>query len=522
MNEAVTELSGDGFHIAIKPADDMAFAGSSDTTAADVAPQSEGEHLDTIRENFDRRVDDIYLKQAKGLAMEDAEPPKFPATTAEKVHRMMQSGDYGKGRPFSGPSAPNPPVRKGDVSEMPEEETHTPGAGHAKSVEIVQCFRGNQQESCARAAGGIEETACPSVKEAEPNVDVHKESTEGLAALVPAEGIMSKQEDGSELENPETRANGDNEDSDAEVAEENESNSEEESSDAEVAAAVVMDAVSVSSSRRVSFDDVPECITFVVPHVQRSSIAERPVPVCPPPVETEAEDDEPPPLEKCPEGEDVKRKKIGVSVKLQRKDPKPEPERRFPKCEDPECEDCGAPKRLKSVGKPKAGMLRTTVQNPSALERERRDVPPCDPAYAEQYMVYAQQYAAYAQHFAMYAQFCAQGGRPAIAPSPQPQAQACSGSCCPPSASGSQGGAPCAPSASSGSAPASQQVEKAKSQPQPKNAPKPIMVTPYRHNWLISGAQSDKQDSGSWAEQFRKITGFDFGRIMTQSRTCGF
>lgn len=99
------------------------------------------------------------------------------------------------------------------------------------------------------------------------------------------------------------------------------------------------------------------------------------------------------------------------------------------------------------------GHLKTTVNTPEALILEAEEDEVLDP---EQYMMFAQQYAALAQQYAAYAQYCAQYA---------PQAGA--------SSSGSGSG---------------QQGQQQPQQQQQRNAP--IMVTPYRHNWLISGSHN--------------------------------
>lgn len=123
----------------------------------------------------------------------------------------------------------------------------------------------------------------------------------------------------------------------------------------------------------------------------------------------------------------------------------------------------------------KQGGLRTTVNTPECLVTEADAEAPLDP---QDYMFYAQQYAALAQQYAAYAQYCAQ-----FAPQP--------------GEAGGAGGA--ALSSSGGGAPAP--VATAASSSQSAEAPKntPIMITPYRHNWLISGAHR-VGGSGSWME----------------------
>jgi len=124
----------------------------------------------------------------------------------------------------------------------------------------------------------------------------------------------------------------------------------------------------------------------------------------------------------------------------------------------------------------KQGGLRTTVNTPECLVSEADAEAPLEP---EQYMYYAQQYAALAQQYAAYAQYCAQFA---------PQAGAAPGGDAPGSAVAAAPGASGDPSASSSG---SQQ------QQAPKNTP--IMVTPYRHNWLISGAHRTGE-KGAWLQ----------------------
>merc|ERR1719215_810560 len=141
----------------------------------------------------------------------------------------------------------------------------------------------------------------------------------------------------------------------------------------------------------------------------------------------------------------------------------------------------------------KGGGLRTTVNTPKALVEEADVEGPVEP---EQYMYYAQQYAALAQQYAAYAQYCAQFA---------PQAAA--------AANGGGGGAavPAAGSAAIANQPQQNQQNASSSSgsssqqgQQPKqNAPVPIMVTPYRHNWLISGAHRNGSGESTWLEGFK-------------------
>mmetsp|Transcript_58959 Transcript_58959/g.140762 ORF Transcript_58959/g.140762 Transcript_58959/m.140762 type:complete len:432 (+) Transcript_58959:58-1353(+) len=150
-----------------------------------------------------------------------------------------------------------------------------------------------------------------------------------------------------------------------------------------------------------------------------------------------------------------------------------------------------------AVHKYKEGRLRTTVNTPETLVTEADPEPPLEP---EQYMFYAQQYAALAQQYAAYAQYCAQyapqaataaaiagGGMPpgqlppAMVPPGASQAAPSSAVATAPSGNGNGGDAAAAPQSGQG---------------QPKNMP--IMVTPYRHNWLISGSHRNSDKDGTW------------------------
>jgi len=137
----------------------------------------------------------------------------------------------------------------------------------------------------------------------------------------------------------------------------------------------------------------------------------------------------------------------------------------------------------------KSGGLRTTVNTPKALVEEA-DVE--EEMQAEQYMYHAQQYAALAQQYAAYAQYCAQFA-PQVA-----AAQAAAAGSSPGASSSSSGGPPpqamVASSQSSGAASSSSQ-EKAPAQPKSQ----PIMITPYRHNWLIAGGKDGK----SWVSNIK-------------------
>jgi len=280
-----------------------------------------------------------------------------------------------------------------------------------------------------------------------------------------------------------------------------------------------------------------------------------------------------PTLRACVENDKKKeavKAKSRMGVRVRPRSPLPErpvapPPPPKPTCGDAECTECQFDPKIQK--KPNGGGLKTTISHPSSLERERRDVPPCDPAYAEQYMMYAQQYAAYAQHFAMYAQYCAQLGQlteeqqklaaPMLsiaeepsAPSTVAPAGCASSSCadsscgvpCPPTAQAPASGTPAQPQPQTQGQIQSQPnaVTKAKAKAQPKNAPKPIMITPYRHNWLISGDHVEEnkvdgdskndgddedknkgeEDEKSWNDAIRRYTGFDLEKIQEQCRRC--
>jgi len=126
----------------------------------------------------------------------------------------------------------------------------------------------------------------------------------------------------------------------------------------------------------------------------------------------------------------------------------------------------------------KEGGLRTTVNSPETLVTEADVEGPVEP---EQYMYYAQQYAALAQQYAAYAQYCAQFA-------PQAAESSSSSGASPPQAIAGQGTKGQAPVATK-SGGAGEQKEAQKNTP--------ILVTPYRHNWLISGNhRGDKE--GAW------------------------
>ena len=146
----------------------------------------------------------------------------------------------------------------------------------------------------------------------------------------------------------------------------------------------------------------------------------------------------------------------------------------------------------------KQGGLRTTVNTPETLVTEADAEEVAEP---EQYMYYAQQYAALAQQYAAYAQYCAQYA---------PQAAAAA------EAAGGQK----AVAAPNPAAVAQQQQQQQAAQGQQKNTP--IMVTPYRHNWLISGNHRGNQD-GAWYDAIKGDLVKTFGtlsRYMGGCRAC--
>lgn len=118
----------------------------------------------------------------------------------------------------------------------------------------------------------------------------------------------------------------------------------------------------------------------------------------------------------------------------------------------------------------KEGRLRTTVNTPECLVSEADVEAPLEP---EQYMYYAQQYAALAQQYAAYAQYCAQFA---------PQAAV--------AAATSTAGAGGTVAKTGDGASSAQQA--------PRSTP--IMVTPYRHNWLISGAHRAGGGDSAWLD----------------------
>jgi hypothetical protein len=220
----------------------------------------------------------------------------------------------------------------------------------------------------------------------------------------------------------------------------------------------------------------------------------------------------------------------------------------------------------------KTGGLRTTVNTPQSLvdeyEPEEQDLD------AEQYMYYAQQYAALAQQYAAYAQFCAQFAPQAAAMQQQQHPETISG--CPANITAEQQTAlvqyhqqqhqqmvammqeeqstaqgsmqqPCkahnaassasssqrrtdqvvaaSPSTQEAAAPGVQNKKANTEQGQPPGQQKnvPIMVTPYRHNWVISGSHRDGKGESAWLDSLKSdITKacVDLCRYVGDCRTC--
>lgn len=159
------------------------------------------------------------------------------------------------------------------------------------------------------------------------------------------------------------------------------------------------------------------------------------------------------------------------------------------------------------------GRLRTTVNTPECLVSEADVEAPLEP---EQYMYYAQQYAALAQQYAAYAQYCAQFAPQAAAEQAARNGGASSGAGTPNVAASSG-----APSPSSVQATSGQQSGGASGQQaQQKNTP--IMITPYRHNWLISGSHRNGQE-GAWLDGMKndiKKSIATLGRHVGGCRSC--
>lgn len=154
------------------------------------------------------------------------------------------------------------------------------------------------------------------------------------------------------------------------------------------------------------------------------------------------------------------------------------------------------------------GGLRTTVNTPEALVTEAEPEAAFEP---EHYMYYAQQYAALAQQYAAYAQYCAQlAPQQQQQPPPQPQARP---------VGVRVAGAPNSSQPASSPAGAASSPDPAANQAQ---KPTPIMVTPYRHNWLISGAHRNGED-GAWLDSFKgdvKQSLIQLGTYIGGCRSC--
>ncbi|CAK0870248.1 unnamed protein product, partial [Prorocentrum cordatum] len=186
----------------------------------------------------------------------------------------------------------------------------------------------------------------------------------------------------------------------------------------------------------------------------------------------------------------------------------------------PQCEEAGAG-ALESLppakSKFRSGGLRTTVNTPTTLVTEA-DVED-GPLEPEHYMYYAQQYAALAQQYAAYAQYCAQFAPPEGSPGVPPAAI--------PSPAALEGGAR--------EAPKNVPIRRSFSEVRAdvfrydrnwyRNSLGPpkvcvcaiswlsaIMVTPYRHKWLISG--SHREDGETWYNGFK-------GDVIKSVRTLG-
>eukprot|EP00929_Paragymnodinium_shiwhaense_P056486 TRINITY_DN28265_c0_g1_i1.p1 TRINITY_DN28265_c0_g1~~TRINITY_DN28265_c0_g1_i1.p1 ORF type:complete len:455 (-),score=88.69 TRINITY_DN28265_c0_g1_i1:45-1307(-) len=197
----------------------------------------------------------------------------------------------------------------------------------------------------------------------------------------------------------------------------------------------------------------------------------------------------------------------------------------------------------------KEGGLRTTVNTPSAIidEGDLEDDGPYD---TEQYMYYAQQYAQLAEQYAAYAQFCARfaphAGQdfgslssaqqqalvqqlqqvqqtqqtqpsaplaaPAAAPPPQAPSPLPEGGLEMPQAVRQQERSTSSQAeqlerltkSSSSSSQAEQPAPLSTNVQDAPNGPTPIIVTPYRHNWLISGNHRVGGPDGAWLEGLKK------------------
>jgi len=556
-----------------------------------------GKELLDEKLNYAEVMQEAMAKEKMGLLKPGADSyvGKAPDGIMEKAHKLMQSGNHGIGTPFGAPPGPKPPKHLNDIDEDMEEPP--PKLGIAYSAELVRCFRGQNEVPCgiSQTRGEDALTRAPAAAAA---------TMEGVIQLTPGEAIIEsernrKEDKGSTFQTTRSTCEQhqkvntlDGQDAKSDSGGENvaEIIGREALEQAEIA---VNDFDSVQSGGFFkeggegigleTMDDMGGCEFESMGEFEsvgefesmgefpRDSAEERLEEVDMVgefPGESEerqgerkemTEEEMPPQHPK--EEETLNRPRIprGVGIKVQKREPSPPrpapPER--PKCDDPDCNDCqlGPPPAL---GNPRQGGLKTTLQNPEALERERRDIPPCHPEYAEQYMMYAQQYAAYAQHFAMYAQFCAQQGQPSEEPQPRQlrgPLQTITEEREPPSSCGGSEGKSCcpAPTASAGAPPKKpdaqpqqpkaisgpsgpqramveaqpqkQAVAKAQPKAVPKDGPKPIMITPYRHNWLISGVHEEEGEQGekekkTWTQEIQRFTGFDLGKLSAQCRTC--
>lgn len=160
----------------------------------------------------------------------------------------------------------------------------------------------------------------------------------------------------------------------------------------------------------------------------------------------------------------------------------------------------------------KKGGLRTTVNTPECLVSEADVDAPLEP---EHYMFYAQQYAALAQQYAAYAQYCAQYAPQAAAAATAADSGAAA------VVAQKPGGVPVG-----GAAAASTSVAKsgAEAEAPQQKGPGPIMITPYRHNWLISGShKGEKENDTAWADELKGDIRKAFvvvGRAFGGCRSC--
>eukprot|EP00929_Paragymnodinium_shiwhaense_P022611 TRINITY_DN143_c1_g1_i1.p1 TRINITY_DN143_c1_g1~~TRINITY_DN143_c1_g1_i1.p1 ORF type:complete len:423 (+),score=116.36 TRINITY_DN143_c1_g1_i1:111-1379(+) len=182
----------------------------------------------------------------------------------------------------------------------------------------------------------------------------------------------------------------------------------------------------------------------------------------------------------------------------------------------------------------KKGRLRTTINTPTALVTEADVEDPNAPLDQEQYMYYAQQYAALAQQYAAYAQMCAHfAGSDAGLDGPpvdfnnlseeqkkavlaqqqqqqqqmqQQQQQAQQSKQVQQVPQTVQRQAPeAAQEPPSDKAALQQSAQQQQQQQQLKNnSNTPIMVTPYRHNWLISGSHRSNGADDAWLDGLKR------------------